>query len=288
MSESLPKMKCISEEQIAEFDSKGVVFLENYFSEKWIKKLKIGIEKNILNPGKEKRVWSKESEGQYTFYGSDNWRNILEYREFIEQSSMKNIAAALLSTKKVNFFFDAIFVRSEGVKFSTPWHQDEPYWSVEGFNTVSIWMPLVDVRKESALAFVPGSHRWGKKFRQQDFGELNPDNEENVNKVIFNSEWEIIPDIDNERDKYNVTSWDMKAGDCVAFNARIIHGGGGNLLPDKDLKVFNTQWLGEDVRVCFKESGMDPDHSKKMKGAGKSSGDILGNDLYPIFCTDNA
>ena len=59
-------MKRISEEQIAEFDSKGVVFLENYFSEKWIKKLKIGIEKNILNPGKEKRVWSKESEGQYT------------------------------------------------------------------------------------------------------------------------------------------------------------------------------------------------------------------------------
>jgi ectoine hydroxylase-related dioxygenase (phytanoyl-CoA dioxygenase family) len=109
-----------------------------------------------------------------------------------------------------------------------------------------------------------------------------------VNKVIFNSEWEIIPDIDNERDKYNVTSWDMKAGDCVAFNARIIHGGGGNLLPDKDLKVFNTQWLGEDVRVCFKESGMDPDHSKKMKDAGKSSGDILGNDLYPIFYTDNA
>jgi ectoine hydroxylase-related dioxygenase (phytanoyl-CoA dioxygenase family) len=148
-------------------------------------------------------------------------------------------------------------------------------------------MPLVDVRKESALAFVPGSHRWGKKFRQQDFGELNPDNEKNVNNVIFNSEWEIIPDIDKERDKYNVTSWDMKAGDCVAFNARIIHGGGGNLLPDKDLKVFNTQWLGEDVRVCFKESGMDPDHSKKMKEAGKASGDKLGNDLYPVFCTEN-
>ena len=59
------------------------------------------------------------------------------------------------------------------------------------------------------------------------------------------------------------------------------------MLPDKELKVFNTQWLGEDVRVCFKESGMDPDHSKKMKKAGKASGDILGNDLYPIFYTDS-
>ena len=53
---------------------------------------------------------------------------------------------------------------------------DEPYWSVEGHDTVSIWMPLVDVRKESALAFVP-SHLNGKKYKQQDFGELNPEKE---------------------------------------------------------------------------------------------------------------
>jgi|TARA_B110000914_G_scaffold224785_1_gene243593 ectoine hydroxylase-related dioxygenase (phytanoyl-CoA dioxygenase family) len=278
-------MKTISKQQITEFDTKGVVFLDNYFSKAWIEKLKIGIGKNILNPGKEKRVWSKESEGQYTFYDSDNWRKIPEYREFVEKSSMKNVAAKLLNTQKVNFFFDAIFVRSAGVKFSTPWHQDEPYWSVEGYNTVSIWMPLVDVRKESALAFVPGSHRWGKKFRQQDFGELNPENEEKVNNVTFDSEWEVIPDIDNERDKYKVISWNMKAGDCVAFNARIIHGGGGNLLPNKDLKVFNTQWLGDDIRVCFKESGMDPDHSKKMREAGMKSGDKLSNELYPAFHT---
>ena len=92
--------------------------------------------------------------------------------------------------------------------------------------------------------------------------------------------------IDNNKDKFNVTSWDMKAGDCVAFNARIIHGGGGNLLPDKDLKVFNTQWLGDDVRVCFKESGMDPDHSEEMRKSGMSSGDKLCDDLYPSFNID--
>jgi ectoine hydroxylase-related dioxygenase (phytanoyl-CoA dioxygenase family) len=276
-------MKTISKSQIAEFNSKGVVFLENYFSKSWVDKLKIGIKENILNPGKEKRVWSKESNGQYTFYDSDNWRTIPEYREFIENSPMNNVAAKLLNTSKVNFFFDAIFVRSVGVQFPTPWHQDEPYWSVEGFDTVSIWMPLVDVRKESALGFVPGSHRWGKKYKQQDFGDLNPEGQDNVNNVKFDDAWEIIPNIDGDREKYKVISWDMKAGDCVAFNARIIHGGGGNLLPNKDLKVFNTQWLGDDVRVCFKESGMDPDHSRKMKEAGMKSGDKLSNKVYPAF-----
>ena len=38
-------MKTISKQQITEFDTKGVVFLDNYFSKAWIEKLKIGLEK---------------------------------------------------------------------------------------------------------------------------------------------------------------------------------------------------------------------------------------------------
>ena len=276
-------MKTISKDQIANFNTNGVIFLSNYFTEDWLQLLKTGIEKNILNLGKEKRIWSKENTGQFTFYDSDNWRRIKEYKNFVEESPMKNIAGKLLNTTKVNFFFDAISVRSPGVQFSTPWHQDEPYWSVEGFDTVSIWMPLVDVRKESALSFVPGSHRWGKNFKQQDFGALNPENQKDVNNVSFDDQWELTPDIDADRKKYKVVSWEMKAGDCVAFNARTLHGGGGNLLPNKDLKVFNTQWLGHDVKVCFKDSGMDPDHSEKMRAAGMKSGDELDGELYPGF-----
>ena len=47
--------------------------------------------------------------------------------------------------------------------------------------------------------------------------------------------------------------------------------------------MFNTQWLGDDVRVCYKSMGMDPDHSPQMKQAGKQSGDQIGSDLYPEF-----
>ena len=54
----------------------------------------------------------------------------------------------------VNFFFDSVFVRSTGTQFETPWHQDEPYWSVEGYDACTIWMPLVSV---SSLSFVPGT-----------------------------------------------------------------------------------------------------------------------------------
>ena len=75
----------------------------------------------------------------------------------------------------------------------------------------------------------------------------------------------------------------MAPGDCVAFNGRTIHGGSGNLSPNRDLKVFNTQWLGDDVRVCFREEGMDPDHSSLMRKHGLKHGDRIGTDLYPEF-----
>ena len=104
-----------------------------------------------------------------------------------------------------------------------------------------------------------------------------------MNRGIFDSEWEPLPDIDADRNRHNVISWEMKAGDCVAFNGRIIHGGGGKLPKDKDLRVFNTQWLGDDVRVNFRSYGMDPDHSKKMKEFGMTSGDRVDSGVYPEF-----
>ena len=70
-------------------------------------------------------------------------------------------------------------------------------------------------------------------------------------------------------------------GDCVAFNGRIIHGGSGALSSDRELRVFNTQWLGDDVRVRFKPHGMDPDHSDKMRLGGMQTGDQLNGDIYP-------
>lgn len=65
------------------------------------------------------------------------------------------------------------------------------------------------------------------------------------------------------------------------INARMIHGGSGNLDPEVGLEVFNTQWLGDDVRVKFRAEGMDPDHSMIMTKAGLQPGDRLGTDLYP-------
>ena len=273
----------VSDTDISRFSEDGVVFLRNVFKPEWIEKLSHGIEDNIANPSERGRIWDKDEQGRTCFYDSQVWRDIDAYEDFASHSPCAQIAGELLQAKSVNFFFDAVFVRTPGAQFRTPWHQDEPYWSVEGFETCSIWMPLVPVEKKSALEFVRGSHKWPQKFRQTNFGALSGDARD---QVVFDEQDTVpFPDIEANRDDFDILSWDMEPGDCVAFNARIIHGGSGNLSPGRDLKVFNTQWLGDDVRIKFRQEGMDPDHSEIMTQYGMKPGDRPGSELYPELWT---
>ena len=145
-------------------------------------------------------------------------------------------------------------------------------------------MPLVPVTAESALAVVPGSHRWAKVFKQADFGAYDADGSD-VPHSDFSALADAppLPDIDAEPDTYRPLSFDMQPGDVLVFNGRCIHGGSGRLAADRDLRVFNTKWCGDDVRIDFKPWGMNPDHSPEMTAAGLKPGDKLGTALYPAL-----
>jgi len=73
----------------------------------------------------------------------------------------------------------------------------------------------------------------------------------------------------------------MEPGDCAVFNSRLLHGGSGLLEPDQELRVFTSKWLGDDVRIAFREEGMDPDFSSMMTDYGLAPGDRPGTDLLP-------
>lgn len=274
----------ISDHDIATYQQDGVLMLSRVFDEEWIETLQAGLDKNLGSPSHRARIWDRDAEDRTMFWDSQSWRGIKEYQQFIHHSPAAEIAGRLMRASGINFFFDAVFVRSPGSQFSTPWHQDEPYWSVEGFDTCTIWMPLVDVKRENALAFVPGSHRAGHVFDHYNFGDLNPDGKSDVDQVDFSAIADAaVPDIDADRERYGVISWDMAPGDCLVFNSRILHGGSGRLPEDRGLSVFTSKWLGDDVRIKFRECGMDPDHSQIMTQYGLKPGDRPGTELYPAI-----
>ena len=277
-------LRTITPNEITTYHHDGVVLLPSMFDDDWIRLLKNGLSTNCANPSGRSRVWDRDAAGRTMFYDSQAWQGINEYRQFIFDSPAAHIAAQLMGSTAINFFFDAVFVRSPGSQFATPWHQDEPYWSVEGYDTCTLWMPLVPVKRENALAYVPGSHRLDSAFNQFNFGNLNPDGKAGIDQVDFSAVAEAtFPDISADPQAFGVVSWDMQPGDCVVFNSRIMHGGSGKLDEDQELRVFTTKWLGDDVRIKFRECGMDPDHSAIMIEQGLKPGDRPGSDLYPMI-----
>jgi ectoine hydroxylase-related dioxygenase (phytanoyl-CoA dioxygenase family) len=273
----------ITSAEIETFDADGVVLMKGMFEADWIRLLNDGLTMSRKDPTNRAAVWDRDEENREMFYDSHAWMRVPAYKRFIMESPCAELAGRLMGAMAVNFFFDAIFCRSAGTQFKTPWHQDEPYWSVSGFQTCSIWMPLVSVEAKSALSVVPGSHRWAKVFKQVDFGEYNPDGNENLKHSDFSILVDApeLPDIDGDLQKYKPRSFDMEPGDALVFNGRCIHGGSGMLADDRELRVFNTKWCGDDVRIESKLWGMNPDHMNEMSSVGLKPGDPLGTELYP-------
>jgi len=274
--------RTITPDEIETYHRDGVLLLPGMFDKDWIELLNKGLDANIEAPTRRSRIWYKDTSGRSMFYDHTAWQGIEEYRKFIFNSPAAQICGQLMRSTTINFFFDSVFVRSTGTQFETPWHQDEPYWSVEGYDACSIWMPLGPVKRKNALSFVPGSHRLKTVFKQYNFGDLNPVRKKNVDQVDFSDIAEQeFPDINADPKRFGVVSWDMQPGDCIAFNGRTMHGGSGKLDDDCELRVFTTKWVGDDVRIKFRDCGMDPDHSPDMIEKGLKPGDRPDTDLYP-------
>src|SRR5690606_10353963 len=100
---------------------------------------------------------TRPGEGGRFFDDYCNWERIPEYRELIFNSPAAAVAAAVMQSDRAQFFHDHVLIKEPGTGKATPWHQDIPYYFVEGRQTVSFWIPVDPVR-EATLRFVAGSH----------------------------------------------------------------------------------------------------------------------------------
>ena len=60
------------------------------------------------------------------------WPTMPWMYEFCANSRLPEIVGRLMRTREARLFFDHIFVRDAGTTLDTPWHQDRPYWALQG------------------------------------------------------------------------------------------------------------------------------------------------------------
>jgi len=144
---------------IESFRRDGAICVRGAFTPDDVAMVERGIERNLAEPSERALVASKANDAGRFVEDFCNWQRIPEYERFIRESQAAAIAGALMGSTRVRLFHDHMLVKEPGTRQPTPWHQDQPYYNVDGAQTCSLWMPVDPVSRGATLEFVAGSHR---------------------------------------------------------------------------------------------------------------------------------
>jgi ectoine hydroxylase-related dioxygenase (phytanoyl-CoA dioxygenase family) len=255
--------------QISDYARDGAVLIKGLFAD-YVDLIAEGIARNMREPGPYAAENLHAHETGRVFDDYCNWTRIPELEKVILESPAAEVAAQLMQSQSVQMFHDHVLVKEPGTAKPTPWHQDGPYYFVEGAQTVSFWSP-VDPVKEATLRCVAGSHLWPKPVMPMRW----------LSETSFYPNPELympVPDPDAEPEKYKVLEWEMEPGDAVAFNFKTLHGARGNLAAARR-RAFSLRLVGDDARYVTRPGRTSP----PFPGHDMVEGQRLREDWFPIL-----
>lgn len=254
----------------AEFARDGVVCLRSRFDPSWIARLRDASDELL-----RERIHTVD----YTGPGQPGrfaallfmWFRHPVFHEFAFRSPAAAIAGELMAASKLNLMSDQVLVKEPGTREPTHWHHDLPFWPLAGTQVCSIWLALDPVTRDTGgVEFVAGSHRWPYRFRPLPL----------VTPALAskrNMDLPPCPSFDDRRDSYRILSWDLAPGDCIVFDALVIHGAGGNASANVRRRAVVTRWCGDDVTF------VDGDHILELPTpSGLTTGARLDSPIFPV------
>jgi len=266
-------------EDIATYQKEGVVLLRGVFTD-WVETLRKGLQRNLDNPQRFAFPCESNPDGAPgRFFDSYcNWRLIPEYFDYISHSCTASMAGQFMRGKTAQFFHEHAFLKAPGTQQATPWHQDLPYYCVDGTRTASVYVSLDQASADVAVSFVKGSHHWNRLFFPRVFLDGA-----NFEGSTLDPTMEAVPDINAQPEIYDIAAWALEPGDAVVFDFRTLHGT-GNAEIKTVRRAFSSRWLGDDVRYCERPGETSPPYTNhEMK-----TGDPMREDWFPVLWRDES
>ena len=249
----------VSSEHLEVFQRNGVVCLRQVFDQKWLDLVAVGIARNLSAPSAYAQHLKAGGDTGRFFGAYCNWHRIQEFRAFVYDSPAAALAAQLMSSEKVIFYHEHLLIKEPGTQKETPWHHDQPYYPIDGWQACSMWMPLDPVPRTTCVQFVKGSHRWGRWFVPRNFNDgRNYPFKDPCERHSAGARFETVPDIAGHREDYDLLSWDLTPGDCLVFHMRTLHGALGNPSLTTSRRVLATRWVGDDARFTERPWEISP------------------------------
>lgn len=207
---------------------------------------------------------NRDTYGRAFLKGMNLWSKDEGVRRFVLAARFAEIAAELLGVEGVRIYHDQALLKEAGGGI-TPWHQDQHYWPLDTDNTITMWMPLVDVSPEmGTMRFASGSHRDGY------FGDLpiSDDSEQKFEEYIQSRGYRIVPGAA------------MQAGDATFHYGWTLHGAPENAT-DRTREAMTVIWYADGARVKQPDNfNRQRDLERWMPGLGP--GDLAASELNPL------
>jgi len=262
----------LTEDVVTAFRRDGAAPVRGLFSTDELGWLIEGMEENLRQPSPRAKIASSANDPGRFFEDFCNWRRIGALERFVTDSPLAAAAGALMGGASARFYHDHVLVKTPGTRQRTPWHQDQPYYNIEGRQTVSFWIPVDPVDRASTLEFVAGSHL-GPWLMPRAFRD---------NQAQWFPEGALadLPDIEADRDAFPILGWALQPGDMVAFHMLTLHGAGG-VGPDQTRRVFSARFMGDDVRHAPRPWATSPEFAGLAEEL--PAGAPMDHALFPVL-----
>jgi ectoine hydroxylase-related dioxygenase (phytanoyl-CoA dioxygenase family) len=223
---------------VEQFQRDGAACVRRMFRPEEMAVLRAGIDENLAHLSSRAKVASGAGDPGHFVEDFCNWQDNAGYRRFIFDSALPDTAGRLMRSTTVRLYHDHMLTKEPGTRQATPWHQDQPYYNIEGRQNISFWIPVDPVNRESTLEFVAGSHL-GPWLMPRSFMEHQA-------KWFPEGTLADLPDIEAARDSFPILGWQLEPGDAVCFHMLTLHAARG-VTGMHRRRVFSVRFLGDDI-----------------------------------------
>ncbi len=260
----------VSAELAAAFARDGVVCVRQALDAAELAVAAAAIESVLADPSPLAQVASAADDPGTFTEDFCRWQQIPAIERLARRSRVPAIAAELLATEQVRFYHDHVLVKEGGTKQRTPWHQDQPYYNVDGPG-VSAWIPVDQVPAAGCLEIVAGTHR-GPWLMPRTFmlGEA---------KWFPEGSLAEIPDIQADRAAFDIRRYDLHPGDAVFFDFLSVHGAPGFPFAGRR-RVLSLRYLSASARHAPRRWRTSPPF--EGLAAELPAGAAMDHPLFPV------
>ena len=210
--------KDMTMEIVGDYERDGAVRVRGAFDPEMVEAASNAIDAVLRDPSPLVKRASAAGDGAF-IEDFCNWTRVPAMRRFVERSPGAVIAAQLMGTKTVRLYHDHVLVKEPNTSQRTPWHQDLPYYNVEGMMNASMWMPVDPVPRSSTLEFIAGSHL-GPWYMPRTFLDGQA-------KWFPEGALDELPDPDHMATIGETIGWELEPGDAVFFHMLTLHSAAG-------------------------------------------------------------